>query len=125
MPTGAVASLAALFSSRMTAVFMPRWNSASKLGSLKWRTTVIGSGVSIDSIEAKKPLSLLVEPLAPKRSKENLTSFDVRGSPSWNLTFGLSAKVSVLRSGEKVHFSASSGVTEKSSLIFVRPSKIL
>ena len=79
MPTGAVASLAALFSSRMTAVFMPRWNSASKLGSLKFSTTVIGSGVSIDSIEAKKALSLLVESLAPKRSNENLTSLDGEG----------------------------------------------
>ena len=38
--------------------------------------------------------------------------------------FGLSVKVSVLRSGEKSHFSARSGVIEKSSLIFVRPSKM-
>src|SRR5271165_463267 len=87
--------------------------------------TVSGSGVSIDSIEAKKPLSLLVESLAPKRSNENLTSFEEKGSPSWNLTFGLRVKVRVFRSGEKVHFSASCGVTEKSSLIFVRPSKML
>ena len=88
-------------------------------------TTVIGSGVSIDSIEAKKALSLLVESFAAKRSKENFTSFEENGSPSWNLTFGLSVKVSVLRSGEKAHFSARSGVTEKSSLIFVSPSKML
>ena len=80
---------------------MPRWNSASKLGSLNLSTTVIGSGVSIDSIEAKKALSLLVESLAAKRSKEYLTSFDENGSSSWNLTFGFSVKVSVLRSGEK------------------------
>src|ERR1700677_3658968 len=37
---------------------------------------------------------------------------------------GLSVKVRVLRSGEKSHFSARSGVTEKSSLIFVKPSKM-
>ena len=92
---------------------------------MKLSTTVIGSGVSIDAIEAKKALSLLVESLAAKRSNENFTSFDENGSPSWNLTFGLRVKVSVFRSGEKVHLSARSGVTEKSSLIFVRPSKIL
>ena len=96
-----------------------------KLGSLNLSTTVSGSGVSIDSIEAKNALSLLVESLAAKRSNENLTSFEENGSPSWNLTLGLSVKVSVLRSGEKSHFSASSGVTEKSSLIFVSPSKIV
>src|ERR1700679_3303491 len=38
--------------------------------------------------------------------------------------FGLRVNVRVLRSGEKSHFSARSGVTEKSSLIFVRPSKM-
>ena len=38
---------------------MPRWNSASKLGCLNLSTTVIGSGVSIDSIEAKKRLVLV------------------------------------------------------------------
>ena len=88
-------------------------------------TTVIGSGVSMDSIEAKNPLSLLVESLAAKRSKENFTSLEENVSPSWNLTFGFSVNVRVLRSGEKSHFSARSGVTEKSSLIFVSPSKIL
>ncbi len=79
----------------------------------------------MDSIEAKNPLSLLVESLAAKRSNEYLTSLDEKGSSSWNFTFERNVKVSVLRSGEKVHFSASSGVTEKSSSIFVSPSKIL
>ena len=125
MPTGLVASFVALFSSMTTAVFRPRWNKASKLGALNLSVTTSGSLASIDSIEAKKALSLLVESLAAARSNENFTSFEENVSPSWNLTPLRKVKVSVLRSGEKLHFSASSGVTEKSSLIFVSPSKML
>src|SRR5579872_4496752 len=101
---------------------MPRWNRASKLGCLKVSATVWGSGVSILSIEAKNALSLLVESFDAARSKENFTSFDEKGSPSWNLTPDLSLNVKVFRSGDKVQLSASKGVTEKSALIFVKPS---
>src|SRR5271170_1088506 len=101
----------------MTAVFWPRWNRASKLGSLNLSTATSGSLASIDSIEAKNAFSLFVESLAANRSNENLTSLDENGSPSWNLTPFFRLKVSVFKSGEKLHLSASSGVMEKSSLI--------
>ena len=67
--------------------------SAAKLGDLKLNVTLSGSLASIEAIEAKNALSLLVESLAAKRSNENFTSFEVKVSPSWNLTFG-SARMS-------------------------------
>jgi hypothetical protein len=48
-------------------------------------------------------------------STEGGTSAEVNSRPVWNLTPWRSLSVSVLPSGEKSHFSASSGCTRSSA----------
>ena len=70
-------------------------------------------------------LSLLTEPAATARSKENFTLDASNASPLWNLTPGLSLKAQVLLSGVVLQLCASSGAIEPSRSILVSVSKTL
>ena len=87
VPIGLVAVVAALFGSRITAVFSPMRN--RKLPSAWFSTTITvsGSGVSMRLMLSNTAFfALLVEPSALERSKLNFTSEASKASPSWNLT---------------------------------------
>ena len=92
---------------------------------MKVSTTLAGSLASIDSIEAKNGLSLLVESLARVALERELDVLRSERLAVLELDVLLEREGQRLQIRRKVPGSASSGVTEKSSLIFVRPSKML
>ncbi len=94
VPTGLVAAPAALFGSRITAVFSPMRNRkfGSALSSV--RITVCASGASMRRMLSNTAfLALLVLLSSFARSKLNFTSAASKASPSWNLTPFFSRKV--------------------------------
>ena len=94
VPTGLVAVVAALFGSRMTAVFSPMRNRKLPSGCMSTTITVCASGVSMRLMLSNTAfLPLLVEPGAFARSKLNFTSLASKASPSLNFTPRLSLKV--------------------------------
>ena len=62
---------------------------------LSLKTTVAGSGVSMEATSAKRSLRTEITPSGglAMRSKVALTSAEVSGEPSWNLTPSCSLKV--------------------------------
>ena len=94
VPIGFVASVGALFGSRITAVFSPMRNRKLPSALLSRTMTVYGSGVSIRLMLSNTAFfALLVEPGAFARSKLNFTSLESNAAPSWNFTPFLSLKV--------------------------------
>ena len=94
VPIGLVAVPAALFGSRITAVFSPMRK--RKFGSAfsSVRITVCASGVSMRRMLSNTAfLALLVLLSSFARSKLNLTSPASKASPSWNLTPFFNLKV--------------------------------
>ena len=82
---------------------------------LRWKTTVVGSGASVEarfdrSDEGPLPPSAPLAPIACTRSNENLTSVEVRSSPLANLSPGLSFTVYVFGSVNDAD-AAMSGLT--------------
>ena len=94
VPIGLVAVPAALFASRITAVFSPRRKRKLPSALLSVRITVCASGASMRAMLSKTAfLALLVLLSSLARSKLNFTSAASKASPSWNFTPFFSLKV--------------------------------
>ncbi len=94
VPIGLVAVPAALFGSRITAVFSPSRNRKLPSALFSVRITVWASGVSMREMLSNTAFfALLVLFSSLARSKLNFTSAASKASPSWNLTPFLSLKV--------------------------------
>ena len=94
VPTGLVAAPAALFGSRITAVFSPMRKRKLPSALLSVRITVWASGVSMRAMLSNTAfLALLVLLSSLARSKLNFTSAASKASPSWYFTPFLSLKV--------------------------------
>ena len=94
VPIGLVAVVAALFGSRITAVFSPMRNRKLPSALLRTTITVAGSGaVTLLMLSNTAFFALLVDSFALARSKLKTTSLASKASPSWNFTPFLSLKV--------------------------------
>ena len=109
----------------ITAVACPSSAGSSGSGCFRLSTTVSGSGVAIAAMLAKTRRSLFCPPGAAEASNLAFTAAASSSVPSWKRTPGRSTKVQVLRSGEALQRSASSGWALPSSATFVRGSSTL
>ena len=95
VPTGLVAVVAALFGSRITAVFSPMRNRKlpSALFEREDHRAAHRASTTDEMLSNTAFFALFVLPSAFARSKLNFTSEASKASPSWNLTPLLSLKV--------------------------------